>query len=174
MLRFGIVTNVDPNTCRVRVKFADQEDLISPWLPVLQQKTFLDKFYSLPDLNEQVACLMDDRLEAGVVLGAIYSEADAVPVSSKDKLHVKFADGTIIEYDKANHKLTADIKGSADIKTTGNITITGDVIVNGNITASGDVADQGGAKTMSGMRAVYNGHSHSAPGGVTGPPGESM
>jgi len=158
MLKFGIVTNVDPTTCRVRVKFADQGELISPWLPVLQQKTFQDKFYFLPDLNEQVACLMDERLEAGVVLGAIYSEADTVPVTSKDKFHVKFADGGSIEYDKINHKLT----------------ITGDVIVHGNITASGDVADQGGAKTMAGMRAVYNGHSHSALGGVTGLPSESM
>lgn len=46
-----------------------------------------------------------------------------------------------------------------------------------NITADGEVADAGGAKTMSGMRAVYNGHKHvenNVSGGSTNTPSAAM
>lgn len=43
---------------------------------------------------------------------------------------------------------------------------TGDITSDGDIVAEGDVKDQGGGKTMSGMRAAYNGHHH---GGSTTP-----
>lgn len=42
-----------------------------------------------------------------------------------------------------------------------------------DITAGGQVADQGGAKTMGGMRAIYNSHTHNEQGnGVTTPPNQ--
>ena len=56
----------------------------------------------------------------------------------------------------------------ADLDVSGNITS------GGNITAAGNVADQGGAKTMSGMRGVFNGHEHVETGVVTNPPSSSM
>ena len=59
-----------------------------------------------PDIGEQVAVLLDARGEDGVVLGAIFSAADAVPVVSRDKWHRRFADGAILEYDRAAHQLT--------------------------------------------------------------------
>jgi phage baseplate assembly protein V len=40
------------------------------------------------------------------------------------------------------------------------VNMSGDLVVQGDIVAGGDVADQGGAKTMAGMRSVYNGHHH--------------
>lgn len=57
--------------------------------------------------------------------------------------------------------------GSLTIGVTGNTTITtplctinGNLLVKGNITASKDILDKNGAKSMSGMRSVYNGHHH--------------
>ena len=64
MLRFGTVTSINPKTARARVQFA-QDNMTSFWLPVLQTKTFKDKFYSMPAVGEQVACLMDDNSEEG-------------------------------------------------------------------------------------------------------------
>ncbi len=104
MLRFGIVTNIDEKTARARVQF-DSDELSSYWLSVLQAKTQKDKFYFMPDKGEHVACLMDEKSEAGVILGAIYSDLDEVPVVSKDKFKIKFEDGTEIEYDRAEHVL---------------------------------------------------------------------
>jgi len=119
LLRFGVVTQIDEKTALVRVQFTDIDGVLSYWLPVLKQKTLKDKQYWMPDINEHVVCLIDENGEEGVVIGAIYSDADTVPVSSKDKYHVSFNDGTVIEYDRAAHKLYADIKGDIDVKATG-------------------------------------------------------
>ncbi len=56
----------------------------------------------LPDIGEQVVCLMDQNIEEGVILGAIYSGLDEVPVISKDKIKIKLEDGSDFEYDKKN------------------------------------------------------------------------
>lgn len=119
MLKFGIVTHIDESKALVRVQFTDIDAVISYWLPVLKAKTLKDKQYWMPDIGEHVVCLLDENGEEGVVLGAIYSDADSVPIVSRDKYHIKFSDGTIIEYDRTSHKLTADVKGDIDIKATG-------------------------------------------------------
>ena len=75
MLRFGTVTSINPLTARARVQFAE-DGMNSYWLAVLQNKTFKDKFYSMPAVGEQVACLMDQNSEDGVILGAIYTTED--------------------------------------------------------------------------------------------------
>ena len=68
MLKFGIVTAINPLTAKARVEFAD-DNILSYWLPILQKKTLKDKFYSIVDVGEQVACLMDENSEDGVILG---------------------------------------------------------------------------------------------------------
>ena len=74
--------------------------MISWWLPVVFAKTQDDKAYWIPDIGEQVVCLMDLRDEAGAVLGAIYSSADVPPVNSADKFHLGFKDGARFDYDR--------------------------------------------------------------------------
>jgi phage baseplate assembly protein gpV len=104
-LRLGIVQDQDLALGRLRVTFNEFDQMLSYWLPVVVPKTQNDKTYWLPDIGEQVICLMDHRDEAGVVLGAIYSQVDATPVQSADKCHIGFKDGTAIEYDRAAHVL---------------------------------------------------------------------
>ena len=82
MLRFGIVSQIDPINVQARVSFEDDEST-SFWLPVLQTKTLKDKFYAMPDIGEQVACLMDENSEDGVILGAIYSAEDVSTTQSE-------------------------------------------------------------------------------------------
>lgn len=120
-MKIGIVTATNPATCTCRVRFPDHDAMESWWLPVVQKKSLRDKSYWMPDVGEHVACHMDDNAEFGVVLGAIYSDADQPPVANQDKYHVAFDDGTTIEYDRAEHRLTADVKGDADVATTGDI-----------------------------------------------------
>lgn len=131
IVRAGIVTQRYPERGTVRVQLIDADDSVSYEMPVICRKTLKDKDYWMPDLNEHVVCLfLGQGLEQGFVLGAIYSEADAVPVSSNDKWHKVFEDGTVIEYDRSSHKLSADVKGDIDVKATG----TCDVDVQGQIT----------------------------------------
>ena len=97
MFRVGLVEAQDANKCRVRVSFTDRDHLTSWWLPVVVPKSQTDKAYWLPDVGEQVVCMMDERDEDGAVLGAIYSDVDVTPVQSADKVHWSFKDGTSLE-----------------------------------------------------------------------------
>ncbi len=179
----GIVVARDPDKHRARVQFPDHDNMVSAWLPVGVQTSAGDYDYWLPDLQTQVACLMDENYEFGVVLCAIYSDADLPPVTGKDLYYRRFKDGTIIQYDRASHKLTANVQGTVDLVATGDITSTsplwthnGNLKVNGHVVASGNVADANGAKTMAGMRDVFNTHTHrdNSHGATTNPPDQGM
>ena len=117
MLRFGIVSQIDPINVQARVSFEDDEST-SFWLPVLQTKTLKDKFYAMPDIGEQVACIMDENSEDGVILGAIYSTEDVSTTQSEKQLSVNLEDGSYINADKENQTLTVAF---SKIKLIGNI-----------------------------------------------------
>ena len=114
--RVGIVKTQDPANARVRVVFAEFDQMLSYWLPVVVPKTQNDKAYWLPDIGEQVVCLMDERDEAGVVLGAVYSKVDGTPVQSADKYHLGFKDGTSMEYDRVAHVLALSFMDGTAIR----------------------------------------------------------
>jgi len=148
--RVGIVKQQDLGNAAVRVVFAEFDQLLSYWLPILAAKTQNDKSYWIPDLGEQVVCLMDERDEAGVVLGAIYSRPDSTPVQSADKFHLGFKDGAVFEYDRAAHVMKVALPSGAALDVTVNsATLTidagGSVVLNSkagavvNMDAAGDV-----------------------------------
>ena len=114
--RVGIVQQQDPAHAKVRVVFPDYDEMISWWLPVVFAKTQDDKVYWIPDIGEQVVCLMDLRDEAGAVLGAIYSSADAPPVNSADKFHIGFKDGARFDYDRVAHILDLFFEDTTEFK----------------------------------------------------------
>lgn len=124
----GIVVAREPATCRVRVQFPDRDEMVSDWLPVGQRKTLGDFDYWLPDTGTQVYCLMDEHCEAGVVLCAIYSDADLPPVTDGNLFYKKFSDGTVIQYDRGAHKLTADVKGEIDARADNQAIITSPLV----------------------------------------------
>ena len=130
IIRTGQVSSTDPSTCSVRVAFED--GLVSYDLPVVVPQSLNNKDYCLPDVGEHVVCIFLPTGNAqGFCLGSFYSDADDPPVSSQDKRHVKFADGTFVEHDRSSSTLTIDCKGSVIIKAAGNVTVTGDVTADG-------------------------------------------
>ena len=102
----GIITAVDAKAMKVRVQFPDKEGLVSPWLPMVSQFAQAHRCYHVPDLGEQVACLMDDNLEAGFVVGSLYGGSETPPEESGDVVAVHFSDGTIVRHDRASKTLT--------------------------------------------------------------------
>ncbi len=123
-LKVGVVTESLADSGRVRVRLPDADDLITHELPVLFPKTSRDRMIAMPDVGEHVLCaFLASGLEGGFCLGAFYSAADGVPVASGDKWHVAFADGTTLEYDRAGHALTAQVKGDATVTADGAITM---------------------------------------------------
>lgn len=154
MLKFGVVTNINPLMAKARVEFAD-DDMKSYWLPVLQKKTNKDKYYVMVDVGEQVACLMDENSEDGVILGAIYTSLDSVPAIFKEQHLVKFENGDFIEYNKETQTLTILAKTVniiADIVNTGSLKNTD------GITSDADITDK--KSSMQTMRDIYNQHRH--------------
>jgi len=125
LTRVGIVSAVDVAKAAVQVVFNDADEMVSNWLPVLQMYAHKNKFYALPDVGEQVLCMfLASGLENGFVIGSFYSDEDTPPVSDKDKYHMKFEDGTTIEYDRNAHKLTAEVKGDLIAEVDGKVELT--------------------------------------------------
>lgn len=113
MYRRGIVSAVDPETCRARVTWPDKGNAESFWLEVLQTNTLDNRDYALPDVGELVAVLMDKRNEAGCILGAIYTDGNKPPSPSEDVRRVTFPDGVAVTYDRASKVLS--VSGDATV-----------------------------------------------------------
>ncbi|MDL2280316.1 phage baseplate assembly protein V [Selenomonadales bacterium OttesenSCG-928-I06] len=122
LIREGIVSSTDPSTCTVRVTFPDKDDLVSAPLPVLTRGSKNNKDYWMPDVGESVVCIFlpnnTNGNNDGFCIGTHYNSVDKPPVNSQDKRHIKFSDGTTIEYDRS----TSTLK----------INCVGDVIINGS------------------------------------------
>lgn len=136
VFKIGVVSEIDPATHTARVRFDDLDGLETMRLPVGVHKSLKDKSYWMPDVGEHVSCLLDINAETGVILCAIYSEADRPPVNSQDKRHVVFEDGTWLEYDRAEHFLQVHCVGDILIRAEGSVQIivegNADVQVDGN------------------------------------------
>lgn len=118
-LRKGIVSSVNRAQGTAKVYFPDWDEKESYDLPVMQKNTLNTKYYWMPEPEEQVVCgFFANGTQEGVILGAIYSDADKVPTEflvSDDCDGVLFPDGTLIRYDSINHKLLIDVKGTIEI-----------------------------------------------------------
>ena len=169
MLKFGTVTNINPMTAKARVQFAE-DDLTSYWLPIIQRKTLNDKYYTVVDIGEHVACLMDENCEDGVILGAIYTSLDEVPAISNLQHLIKFEDGSCIEFNRDTQMLTIVAKTLniiADVINTGKFENTDGIVSNSDITDK--------TSSMQSMRDTYNAHNHTGnQGSPTSEPKQTM
>lgn len=159
MLRIGLISEIDPAKCYARVKFIDNE-IVSDWLQVVVMGAVSNQFFHIFDINEQVACLMDENDEEGVILGALFNDKKMPENGSKDVVRVSFSDGSFIEYDRASHEYNINVKGKINIKSEGEtsvdaqivsvdaesvsvqastVDITGMSSITGNLTVSGSV-----------------------------------
>jgi phage baseplate assembly protein V len=126
----GIVTSINPSKCTARVKFEDSDDLISAELQIVARGSFKNKDYWMPKVGEHVFCTFT-REKKGYILGSLYSEDSAPPVTDGNKRHTSFDDGTSIEYDTNTHTLSIHCVGPVNIKADGNVNVEGDVIADG-------------------------------------------
>lgn len=154
MLRFGIVTQINPITAQARVSFGDDAS-VSYWLPILQTKTLKDKFYIMPDINEQVVCLMDKNSEDGVILGSIYSNVDKPILNSEKQIAINLENGSHINANKETNTLTVAFE---NIKLVGNIEHEGVLTNTNGIKSNADIIDK--TSSMQAMRDIYNSHTH--------------
>ena len=169
MLKFGTITSINPLTARARVQFAE-DGMNSYWLAVLQNRTLNDKFYSMPTVGEQVACLMDENSEEGVILGSIYTSEDTPVIETEKQYSANFEDGTFANVDKETQTLTLSFP---NIHLIGNITHEGTLSNTDGIISQADITDK--KSSMQAMRDIYNPHKHTGnQGSPTSTPDQEM
>ena len=192
VVRLGVIEEVDAAEARARVRYAEESAALTAWLPWMTTRAGGDKSWWAPEVGEQVLLLSPSgELPQAVVLPAIYSTQRAAPSADPEKTLTIYSDGAVVEYDRAEHRLRAELPagGAAEITAPEGVTITGDVMITGDVTieggveASGDI-DSGGnvaaggnvedsLGTMNEMRTTYNVHTHpSVP--PTPPPTQQM
>lgn len=133
MFKIGHITSVDASKGLAKVKF-DEDGIVSDWLQVLHGNTKNNKDSKVFDINEHVVVLVDENVENGFILGAIYS-ADTLPPSGsgKDVWMKTFSDGTNIKYNRSTHELNIQIGESGKVKITGDVEVTGKLKVSDDI-----------------------------------------
>jgi len=114
----GLVSQVDRAACRARVRLPDQDDLESGWLQVLQQGTRGRSSNWVPELGEQVVCLLDERAEDGFVLGSVYVVSAEPPIGGDA---MAWDDGTVVRYDRAARKLVIQVEGDVEVVVAGQV-----------------------------------------------------
>lgn len=110
----AIVTQVDGEKYRLKVKFPAQDDVESDWLQVLTPMSHVDKVYTLPDIDEQVLVLnVPGAQEVGYVLGTSYSDKNPPPLgaASPDITMINFGNGSFIKHNRANGNLDICVTG---------------------------------------------------------------
>lgn len=123
MIRVGDVSSVNPETGRVKVRFADKDNFVS------KELALLDSEYNLPNVGDQVLCVfLPNGIEEGFCLNGFYSKKNPPPVTDSNLYHKKLDDGLTITYDKATKQLTINAENP--------IQINGDVHVNGTLTST--------------------------------------
>lgn len=173
-LKFGVVLNSKPGFARVSLP--DTDNLRTMWLPIAYPKTQDDECYWTYDSGEHVALLLDAQGEDGVIIGAIFSDADTPPVSDSNKFGIRFKDGAMLEYDRQTHTLSVTgvskviVEASTTIvlKAGSKVTIdspdaefTGKLTVNGLLTYLGGLEGGGGDGSKFTGRVDVDGDVHS-------------
>jgi len=174
MLRFGNITEVDAGKGYARVTFTD-DGIVSDWLQVCVMGAISNKFTHTFNINEQVACLMDENSEEGVIIGALYNDSTAPNGAGEGVFRVKFEDDSVIEYNKNTNNYNLDIKGNVTIKGV-NVDVTASG--NANITASGIAKIQAPSIQLNGLvtttGAVAVGGGITVGGTITAPGGGAI
>ena len=157
----GVVEEVDAGTHRVRVRFPDRSNDVSPWLDVLTWSAHQDKAFRLPRKGNQVACLINSAGTEGVVLGAIFSAVDTPPEGASEDVQVfDFLGGL-------NLKLKSDT-GRLELTVPGGLDVVGDVHFDGQHTVRGGGAPGANAtKTDARLDALEQHASSHTHAGVT-------
>lgn len=150
MLRFGNITEVDPAKGYARVTFTD-DGIVSDWLQFLVLGAIKDNFSHTFNINEQVACLMDENSEEGVILGAIFNDKTPPNNAGDGIFRVKFDDDSVIEYNRNSHEYKLDIKGKINITADSEININA---VNANVIATVEAKIQAPVIKLIGAVAV--------------------
>lgn len=179
LARVGTVHSVDYTTNTARVEFGT---VVTDYLPWLTTRAAGNRTYDSLEVGEQVFVITPPGQLCGIIVGVLNQHKYPAPEHSPDIQKTVYKDGSIIQYHRGEHRLTADIKGdvsvlatesieakagkdiaahaegAVEVKAGSSVTITASTIVlNGQTTINGTLSQGGGSN---GGNARFNGSLH--------------
>ncbi|ASC56498.1 phage baseplate assembly protein V [Vibrio vulnificus] len=135
MIQFGTIIEVQAKPLRYKVQF--DEHRVSGWIPMNVSHAAEVRSFKPLQVGEQVVVLKPFGAQGGVIVASLNQTKFDQP---KDKLNLyyhEFPDGTWLEYDMEEHKLTGHVEGDLILTTAGNAKLT--ATQNVEIKSSGDM-----------------------------------
>lgn len=178
-IKYGTISKIDAKKGFYCVDI-DEDDITTKPIPVIVANTKNKKDEAPLEQGEHVAVVMDEHMEDGVILGAIYSDVDTPPAdASTDIYRTTYQDGSKVMFDKSTGTYTIDVKGDVVIKSAKNVKVTctklelnGDLSVTGKIEATQNISTTGGdvkAGTVS-LKTHVHPYVNGTSGATTSPP----
>lgn len=166
-IQIGTIAEADPTTGRARVSIGE---ITTAPLPMVTQRAGGDRVWWPYENGEQVCVFAPGgNLSAGVIMGAIHSDAHARNGDSADVHRIDYANGDFIEHDRAGGKLTICVAGDLEITAGGNVTISAGAGV--TLVAATGVENTSASLTHNGTNVGdSHTHPHGDPAGRTGGP----
>ncbi|QYM91232.1 phage baseplate assembly protein V [Dickeya zeae] len=175
LLRVGVVTAVDPESWRVRVKSGE---LLTDWLRWNTSRAGAFNVWFPPAVGEQVllGCLGGNP-ETAVIIGSLFSEAHPAPGNSLKEIVITAPDGARFRYDAVAGALEATGMKTANVVAAVSVTLNTPVVectqhlkartveITHGGTLAGNVAHSGGAMTSNGVQVDSHHHGGIQPGG---------
>lgn len=175
LLMWGIVVELDEDEARVRV---DTNGMRTDWIPWPELSAGPGVVtWCAPEVGTQVIVGCPDGEPANAaILASYYQDSFDAPANKKTVHRARYADGTVVEYDRVAHRYMIDVgAGSVVVNCkTATVTasesatldtptthVTGDLKVGGKIDAGGDITTPAEVKAGDiGLRT----HHHTAQG----------
>ncbi|WP_343560411.1 phage baseplate assembly protein V [Kiloniella sp. b19] len=99
LITIGVVVEADYSAAKVKVNIQGRK---SAWLSWLTTSAGNDREWDAPDIGEQVLVLSPSGNPAnGIVLASLFSNQSPAPADSADIWRKTFADGMVMEHDRA-------------------------------------------------------------------------
>ncbi|GLT18876.1 hypothetical protein GCM10007938_26580 [Vibrio zhanjiangensis] len=181
MIQIGIIVEVQAKPLRYKVQFTS--DLTTNWIPSDVGHAGAVKDFAPHQEGELVLVVKEFNTQGGVIVASLNQKSHDQPKDDINLFYREFPDGTWLQYDMANKKLSGSVVGSVDIEAVSQIRLVspklffvGDIEHQGKQISSGDILSKSsisaaanvsagqnisdGVRSMSEDRKIYNNHDH--------------
>ncbi|EJO3993849.1 phage baseplate assembly protein V [Vibrio vulnificus] len=135
MIQFGTIIEVQAKPLRYKVQF--DENRVSGWIPMNVSHASEVRSWKPLQVGEQVVVLKPFGAQGGVIVASLNQTKFDQPKDKLNLYYLEFPDGTWLEYDMEEHKLTGHVEGDLILTTAGNAKLT--ATQNVEIKSSGDM-----------------------------------
>ncbi|MFM2477320.1 phage baseplate assembly protein V [Celerinatantimonas sp. MCCC 1A17872] len=173
LIRIGVISELDYSRAEFPCARVSCGELLTHWLPLATVRAGSDGEHDPHEVGEQVIVLCPGgTLEQGVIIASLFSTNRPSPSTATTTHRRQYRDGAVIDYDTANHQLTATLPAGGKVTATasggftliGDVKIVGNTAITGNLNAEGEMQSQGvihSEQDVTAQSISLKGHRHS-------------